>query len=76
MNEYERILEEAIDAFRGTPEELGALLCVATMTLPQRGWYSDEYVWNEIERKQSARKQIRSLPNGARILELEERAYR
>lgn len=72
---YEQLLEEAIDAFPGTPEELGALIATATSKLASIAFYPTDFCQQKREEKASARRLIRSLPNGQEILDIEDQLY-
>ena len=55
---------------------LASLLHDSTMSLPQRGWYKDEYVKECRERKNTAKIELRKLPYGEDILKQEEKFAR
>lgn len=64
--EYDNLMEEAIDAFPGTPEEFGEILFLATRKVDPPSWNeADRLRWmKQRDETTTAQKKLRSPPNG------------
>ena len=68
-----------LESLGNTPDEavdiLSGLMHDCSMSLPQRGWYSDDYCKLKRKQKNTAMVQLRKLPYGEDIIKEEQKAY-
>lgn len=75
-NKLEKLSLRVLDAFDGTPEELGSLLAVATQPPIVRSWYPTEFEDHLYLERHNARVKLMSYDGGTELMLEQERLLR